>query len=158
MKKARIHKIPLEIAIICILLPHTPVLQAGDLLLIEAESFDEKGGWVVDQQSFDILGSSYLLAHGMGVPVANAETEIQVDRAGDYHVWVRTKDWAPFPRGPGKFNLIIAGKKLERVFGSDGSDEWQWFRGGNVRLERGTVRVELEDLTGFEGRCDAILL
>ena len=158
MKKARIHKIPLEIAIICILLPHTPVLQAGDLLLIEAESFDEKGGWVVDQQSFDILGSSYLLAHGMGVPVANAVTEIQVDRAGDYHVWVRTKDWAPFPRGPGKFNLIIAGKKLERVFGSDGSDEWQWFRGGNVRLERGTVRVELEDLTGFEGRCDAILL
>ncbi len=132
--------------------------QCQDHILVEAESFSEKGGWVIDQQSFDTLGSSYLLAHGMGVPVMNAYTEIQVDRAGDYHVWVRTKDWAPFPRGPGKFNLVIDGQALDKVFGSDGSDVWDWYQGGRVKLKSGSVRLELVDLTGFEGRCDAILL
>ena len=40
---------------------------AGDLL-VEAENFDRKGGWVVDQQFMDLMGSPYLLAHGMGRP------------------------------------------------------------------------------------------
>ena len=41
-------------------------LQAADLL-VETESFQQKGGWVVDQQFMDQMGSPYLLAHGMGV-------------------------------------------------------------------------------------------
>ena len=41
-------------------------------VLVEAESFDQTGGWVVDQQFIDIMGSSYLLAHGLGIPVKNA--------------------------------------------------------------------------------------
>ncbi len=45
-------------------------------LLIEAESFDQKGGWVVDQQFMDLMGSPYLMAHGMGVPVEDASTTI----------------------------------------------------------------------------------
>ena len=39
-------------------------------LFIEAESFQNLGGWVVDQQSMETMGSSYVMAHGMGVPVA----------------------------------------------------------------------------------------
>ena len=35
-------------------------------LYVEAESFKEKGGWVVDQQFMEQVGSSYLMAHGMG--------------------------------------------------------------------------------------------
>ena len=158
MKKARTYKISRSMGMISVLMIFTFAVYATDHILVETESFHEKGGWVIDQQSFDILGSSYLLAHGMGVPVLNAVTEIHVDRPGDYHVWVRTKDWAPFPRGPGKFNLVIDGKKVDRVFGSDGSDEWRWYQGGMVKLNKGSVRLELEDLTGFEGRCDAILL
>jgi hypothetical protein len=158
MKKARTYKTSRLMWITSALLLFTFAGHATDHILVEAESFNEKGGWVIDQQSFDNLGSSYLLAHGMGVPVPNAVTDVQVERAGDYHVWVRTKDWAPFPKGPGKFNLVIDGKKVDRVFGSDGSEEWRWYQGGKVKLDRGSVRLELEDLTGFEGRCDAILL
>lgn len=33
-------------------------------LWIEAESFENKGGWVVDQQFMDLMGSPYLMAHG----------------------------------------------------------------------------------------------
>ena len=40
-------------------------------VLVEAESFSDAGGWVVDQQSMDRMGSPYLLAHGLGVPVEN---------------------------------------------------------------------------------------
>lgn len=32
-------------------------------LLIEAESFDQKGGWVVDQQFMDLMGSPLSLIH-----------------------------------------------------------------------------------------------
>ena len=53
----------------------TGTASAGDLL-VEAENFDRKGGWVVDQQFMDLMGSPYLLAHGMGRPVEDAETAI----------------------------------------------------------------------------------
>ena len=36
-------------------------------VLVEAESFADKGGWAVDQQFMDLMGSPYLIAHGMGV-------------------------------------------------------------------------------------------
>lgn len=45
-------------------------------LFVEAESFSNKGGWKVDQQFMDLMGSPYLLAHGMGVPVDDASTEV----------------------------------------------------------------------------------
>ena len=51
-------------------------------LFIEAESFQNLGGWVVDQQSMETMGSSYVMAHGMGVPVADAATTIQLPEAG----------------------------------------------------------------------------
>ena len=37
--------------------------------MIEAEAFEDVGGWVNDQQFMDLMGSPYLLAHGIGVPV-----------------------------------------------------------------------------------------
>jgi len=125
-------------------------------ILVEAESFSSPGGWVLDQQSMDVMGSPYLLAHGMGVPVSDAATSIQVPVGGSYHVWVRTRDWVP-RRGPGKFQLAINGRILGKVFGADGDGQWEWHRGGTVRLKAGTNSIALKDLTGFEGRCDAVL-
>ena len=45
-------------------------------IFIEAESFASKGGWSVDQQFMDQMGSPYLIAHGMGRPVADASTTL----------------------------------------------------------------------------------
>ncbi|MDE6071852.1 MAG: pyridine nucleotide-disulfide oxidoreductase, partial [Muribaculaceae bacterium] len=59
-------------------------------LWIEAESFSSKGGWVVDQQYMDIMGSPYLMAHGLGNPVIDATTDIDVPVGGKYHIFVRT--------------------------------------------------------------------
>ena len=49
-------------------------------ILIEAESFDLKGGWLVDPQFVEQMGSSYLLAHGLGKPVSDAQTSFKIEK------------------------------------------------------------------------------
>ena len=62
-------------------------------VLIEASAFAAPGGWKLDTQHHQQMGGCYLLAHGMGEPVANAKTTVTVPRSGTWHVWVRTRDW-----------------------------------------------------------------
>jgi hypothetical protein len=129
-------------------------------VLVEAEGFDDPGGWVIDQQFMDQMGSPFLLAHGMGVPVADATTTVELPAPGTYRVWVRTRDWvAPWrvSGAPGKFKLKVDGRELDAVFGTKGA-EWRWQDGGTVRIAGTKAALALHDLTGFEGRCDAILL
>ncbi len=129
-------------------------------ILVEAEGFASHGGWKLDTQFIEIMGSPYLLAHGLGKPVEDATTTISVKEDGTYHVWVRTKDWAAtFDRegSPGRFQLAIGGEALDTEFGNE-SPEWAWQNGGTVELESGEVELALKDLTGFCGRCDAIVL
>lgn len=125
-------------------------------ILVEAESFSQLGGWVIDQQFIASMGSPYLLAHGMGEAVENASTTVIFPEKGNYHYWVCTKDWVPDrPESPGKFKLIINGKEQKQVFGTN-TFGWQWVYGGKTKIGDTSVKLELKDLTGFEGRCDAI--
>ena len=129
-------------------------------IMIEAESFAEKGGWVLDNQSAVTMGSPYLLAHGMGIPVADAKTTFEVGKAGDYRVWVRTRDWVKsFGKAgsPGRFEVLLNGNTLRATFGTESAD-WDWQDGGVVTLAEGENEIALRDLTGFEGRCDVIYL
>jgi hypothetical protein len=125
-------------------------------LLIEAEDFDNHGGWVVDSQFETQMGSPYLLAHGLGRPVADATTTITIPEAADFEVWVRTRDWAP-PHAPGRFSLSIEGVALAAELGANGP-EWAWQSAGKVSLPKGDAALALHDMTGFDGRCDAIYL
>lgn len=131
---------------------------SDEFLFLEAEGFDDRGGWELDQQSMDQMGSPYLLAHGLGIAVKDAVTKAKFPSAGKYRVWVRTKDWvAPWkaPGAPGKFQLKIDGKPLKETFGTK-SATWHWHDGGLVEVGSG-AEIALHDLTGFEGRCEAIL-
>lgn len=132
-------------------------IQAQDVL-VEAEMFADLGGWDLDQQSMDVMGSPYLLAHGLGIPVKDATTTANFPAPGKYRVWARTRDWvAPWkaPGAPGKFQVIVNGKALETTFGINGA-EWAWQDGGVVEVAS-EAKVALHDLTGFAGRCDALL-
>ena len=51
-----------KILLTCIAVACSLVAVAGELL-IEAESFSQRGGWVLDQQFMDQMGSPYLMAH-----------------------------------------------------------------------------------------------
>src|SRR5690554_6765336 len=123
--------------------------------LVEAESFDQPGGWVVDPQFVEQMGSPYLMAHGMGTPVSNAYTKVNIDQKGKYHLWVRTKNWAPGDwEAPGKFILKINGRPLDNTLGLNPG--WGWEYAGEADIQSNNIKLELEDLTGFNGRCDAI--
>jgi hypothetical protein len=126
---------------------------------VEAESFANHGGWMLDTQFIDIMGSPYLLAHGMGTPVKDAETEVSITEPGNYKIWVRTKNWVgPWdaPGAPGKFQIRVNGKVLDKVLGTEGKD-WLWEEAGSVELS-GKATLGLVDKTGFDGRVDAIVL
>jgi hypothetical protein len=127
-------------------------------LLLEAENFAKKGGWVVDQQFMDQMGSPFLMAHGLGVPVADATTSAAFPEPGEYRVWVRTRNWAAHwsqTEAPGAFRVVINGEPLKPVFGTV-TPEWAWQDGGVVSIEKILNEVALRDLTGFNGRCDAV--
>ena len=127
-------------------------------LLLEAESFSALGGWKLDTQFIDEMGSPYMLAHGLGRPVQDATTTIELPETGTYRVFVRTKDWVARWNAtgqPGKFQLLINGQPLPETFGTKGAT-WFWHDGGEVDIASKSVEVTLHDLTGFDGRCDAV--
>ncbi len=132
-------------------------LHAADLL-VEAESFAQKGGWKVDQQFMDLMGSPYLLAHGLGCPVEDATTDVVLPQDGVYYIYVRTYNWtSPWysGEGPGLFFLSVNGKKLSAHLGVTG-DQWQWQYVGQYKASQKNIRISLHDATGFDGRCDAV--
>ena len=129
------------------------------VVLVEAESFADPGGWALDAQFMDQMGSPYLLAHGLGKPVRDAVTAVRLPAPGAYRVWVRTKDWVAqwrAPGAPGRFQVLVDGRPLAAEFGAEGA-QWHWQDGGTVAVANAQAQVALRDLTGFEGRCDALL-
>jgi hypothetical protein len=139
------------------------------IILLEAESFQNKGGWVIDQQFIDEMGSPFLLAHGLGEPVKNAETTFDVKKTDNYFIWIRTRDWTgPWKKAdvfetkkafgfPGQFEVSVDGETLKTTFGTEQA-EWHWQFGGDINLTKGEHKIALHDLTGFDGRCDAIYI
>jgi len=126
-------------------------------LLVECESFSDKGGWSVDAQFVCSMGSPYLLAHGMGVPVADAVTTADLPAIGEWRVWVRTRDWTPDFIGvkPGRFQLILDGSVMPQELGVAPA-AWGWRDAGLFTNQQSSVELRLHDLTGFDGRCDAV--
>lgn len=129
-------------------------------IFLEAAEMRSVGGWTVDTQSLETLGAAYLLAHGIGRPVADAETGFSVSRAGRWRVWAHTRDWtAVWGRGTpaGRFRLAVDAKELPETLGTAG-EAWAWQYAGVVDLAAGEHRIALRDLTGFDGRVSAVFL
>ena len=124
---------------------------------VEAEQFAEAGGWVNDTQFVGIMGSPHLLACAIGKPVDDAVTKVDIPRKADYRLWVRCRDWLP-EHSPGKFQVLVNGQPSKTTFGVAKNDDWQWVDGGKFSLEAGKSEIRLHDLTGWWGRCDAVVL
>ena len=91
--------------------------------LVEAERFSEKGGWGIDTQFIESMGSPYLIAHGLGKPLADATTKVSVPEDGDYRVWVRTIDWTKRldrPASAGLFKVTVNGQPVGGELGGGG--------------------------------------
>lgn len=126
------------------------------------QSFE--GGWVLDSQFLDIIGSPCLLAHGMGRPVPDARAVVELPDAGRWRVAVRAKNWLPedsaYPTAaedyPGTFRVLVDGRPLAKSFGR-GPKAWAWEDGGEVDCAAGRVTVTLRDEDGFDGRCGGLV-
>ena len=126
---------------VVLLLAVIPSSASAAEFLVEAEGFAHYGGWVLDPQFLDVMGSPYLLANGLGRPVANAVTEAEFPETGTYWFSVRTKDWVP-PHHPGCFKVIVDSREVPVTFGRQGQG-WIWQDGGMVKIRTKRVRIEL---------------
>lgn len=125
---------------------------------LSATTFSDHGGWITDTQSMETLHSAYLMAHGIGTPVADAVTAIRIADTGTYHIYAYTRDWTKvWGRGTpaGRFQLAINGNPLPCELGT-ASEEWAWQKAGEISLSAGEHTIALHDLTGFNGRCAGI--
>ena len=138
-------------------------------LLLEAAQFRDLGGWGLDSQFMDIMGSGFLIAHGIGKPVKDAVAEVRFPETGTYRLWVRTRDWVATWKKPdvpstkrakgtpGIFQVLVNGEAAGVTFG-DRNAEWHWQNGGTVEITEENAQIALHDLTGFAGRCAGIFL
>lgn len=161
-------------------------MNTNNSVMALATRFNDKGDWTLEQQFVLQMGSSYLMAHGLGTPLAkDAKTEINIPEDGDYRLWVRTKNWTAFwseGKTPGIFQVLVDGKADPSEFGigkmpldvKSGIDfpddidtsrearaeraQWYWQKGETYHLTKGSHSIALHDLMGLDGRCDAIVL
>lgn len=135
-------------------------LLSAERILLEAEALEARGNWKLDTQFIELMGSPYLLAHGLGEPVGEASGKFSVTEGGEYQVWVRTVDWSEqvgLAGGAGQFELRIDGQVVGGASGA-GEPTWSWEAAGKVNLEAGERTLAIQDLTGFNGRIDAVFL
>ena len=127
----------MKIACICAGLLTSVALNAATVE-IAPQKFDA-GGWNLDVQFADVMGSAYLLAHGKGMRVLDATACAEVPETGNWRVWVRARKWVD---GAGAFKVSVGGKELAKTFGASQS-EWAWEDGGEVVLEKGSRQVTM---------------
>ena len=125
---------------------------------IDAQDFETRGGWKLDSQFVHLMGGAYLIAaDAPGVPVENASCRVQLPKAAKYRIWVRDRNWYR-PHDPGTFRLLVNGQDQGVILGKLPSDAWVWEIAGDYELEAGEITLELQDLTGYFGRCASILI
>ena len=127
-------------------------------LWIDAIDFKTTGGWKYDSQFVHLMGSGYLIAADEpGVPVDDATTTVHIPANDTYRIWVRDRNWLR-PHNPGTFSLLVNGSDSGTVLGQQPSDAWIWEIAGDYTLDAGECELTLRDLTGYFGRCSAILI
>ena len=132
------------------------LLLAGTLAAVEISPLAfRRGGWGLDTQSMSELGTAYLIAHGLGAPVADATAGFTLSKSGKKACWVLTRNW--HAGAPGRFHLSIDGKVLPRELGT-GCPVWSWVKAGEVVLSAGNHALSLKDATGFDGRCAGVIV
>ncbi len=128
-------------------------------LLLSAAAFPENGGWIRDSEFILEMGGVYLLAHGLGKPVKDAECSFRCIKAGEYHIYAYTYNWvAPWhpDMSAGLFDISIGNERTKTLGGS--TEDWDWEYGGKLRINEGMNKLYLHDLTGFEGRVAYIYI
>lgn len=135
-------------------------MNTNNSIFIAGSCFENKGGWISDPQFMEQMSSSYLIAHGLGEKVEDAQTKFEVPQDGKYNIYVRTRNWTAYwsdKKTPGLFDIIIDNQRVG-TFG-DNTQDWSWQKAETpIQLTTGQHLITAHDLSGFDARFDAILL
>ena len=130
----------------------------GESVRVHPNLFE--GGWACDVQFMDVMGSPYLLAHGLGRRVKDSTARVTIPAAGTWRIWVRTRTWVEAKgafANPSAFRVALGGRVVPKTFGLGGR-AWHWEDGGAVELPAGETVVSLKDFSGFDARCAGVFL
>lgn len=128
----------------------------GTDIWVEAEDFIKKGGWSAlrDDNTMVLGGNSKIPDNEED---RFARTIINVEKAGNYQLWVRSKDFKDNLPGKRHFQIRVNGA-IFNGFGKHGSENlYDWENGGAVYLEKGRNEIVLYDSSCYYAKCDKIL-
>lgn len=136
---------------------HNVRAQDKSTYLVEGESFQFRGGWVIEQVPGNkVSGNKIVRVFSSKSAVAGALTVVDIATAGEYAVWVNCPDYPVDRPGTRLFKIAVNAVELPAV-GKHGKDGYYWEKAGTVKVTAGQNVLELKDMNSF-GRCDAILL
>lgn len=124
---------------------------------IDALAFENTGGFIFDTQFVREMGQGYLLANGVGEPIAPASTRFVLNEEGKYRIHVRTKNWNN-EYTPDGIVVSVDGVKSEHICAEMRSQGWYWEIAGDFELTAGTHTLEVADTKGWFGRFAAVII
>lgn len=131
---------------------------AQNSYLLEAEDFQFKGGWTIEQEGGKgYLNNQILRVLSTKTKAVDALTVMNIKHAGTYAVWVRATDFPNDRPGTRLFRLQVNEQPMEES-GRHGKPGLYWEKVGQVTLPAGDAIMRLNDSRGNFGRCDAIIL
>jgi hypothetical protein len=148
------------LAIVCLLsvaLPFRGNAQNKTTYLIEAESFQFRGGWVVESvPGAKVSGNKIARVFSGKSVVPDALTVIDIKNTDSYTVWVNSPDFPNDHPGTRLFKVAVNQQELPAL-GKHGKNGYYWEKAGVVNLTKGQNVLQLKALNSFV-RCDAIIL
>jgi hypothetical protein len=147
------------LALFAVAMVFTSRLEATTFVL-EAAQLELPGGWETITSPRDPSVHKYILAgpHSKDAPAAGA---VEIPHAGQWHLWVRSKDYPADRPGIRHFTVRLGDKLSPTVFGRHGQvglDGWAWEDGGVFDLAAGPALVVIGDAATPSARCDALVL
>jgi len=145
------------IFLLALAMPFFANAQNRTTYMVEAENFQFRGGWVIENV-IDAKASGKKIARVFSGKnaVADALTVIDIQTAGAYSVWVNCPDYPKDRPGTRLFKVAINTEVLPAV-GKHGKDGYYWEKAGVLKIKKGQNVLKLIDMNSF-GRCDAIIL
>ena len=136
------------------------VVTVTDKWFLNYESYDDLGTWMSEQYmgSYPNVGNLRGLAGQSARDARPAVATINVQTAGSYHVWVRSRDFATNQPGSRYFHISVNNKRSSNRLGRHGTDGFKWEYAGAYTMPVGNNKVELIDSSGFYPRCDGVYI